>query len=328
MHRLDLLEEDGRRALRGIFVSGLADKTVLITGASGLVGTHFLYGLIHCQRELGLRLTVLAAIQRVVPAHLRQLERQGFARFLSGNLAETSFLESLPQADVIIHAATYGQPAMFMENPLATLKLNTTATFVLLDKLLPGGKFLFLSSSEVYSGLTNAPFTENQIGTTNPAHPRSCYIEAKRCGEAICSVYRANGIDAKSVRLSLAYGPGTRVGDKRVINSFIEQALRAKVIRLLDRGKPTEHIATSRMPFTCCGGFSWKERGSPTMSAEPQGQQSQISLKSLARCWLCPCRFRRKPTREWLARRMMFAWISPSSRTSLVPLILSVCRRA
>ena len=77
MHRLDLLEEDGRRALRGIFVSGLADKTVLITGASGLVGTHFLYGLIHCQRELGLRLTVLAAIQRVVPAHLRQLERQG-----------------------------------------------------------------------------------------------------------------------------------------------------------------------------------------------------------------------------------------------------------
>lgn len=237
MSRLDLLEEDSRQSLQGIPVEKLADKTVLVTGASGLIGTHLLFGLLHCQKRLGLRMKVVAVVQRGIPDHLEQLERQGYVRFLTGNMAETSFLERLPQAHVIIHAATYGQPGMFMENALATLKLNTTATLALLEKLLPDGKFLFLSSSELYSGLSNAPFSEDQIGTTNTTHPRSCYIEAKRCGEAICNVYRAKGIDAKSARLSLAYGPGTRASDKRVINVFIEKALREKVIRLLDRGE-------------------------------------------------------------------------------------------
>lgn len=237
MNRLDLLEEDGCRSLRAIPISRLADKTVLITGASGIIGTHFLFGLLHCQRRLGLWLKVVAVVQRGVPNHLKQLEQQGYARFLTGNMAETSFLESLPQAHVIIHAATYGQPGLFVKNALATLKLNTTATFALLEKLLPGGQFLFLSSSEVYSGLTNPPFSEKQIGITNTTCPRSCYIEAKRCGEAICNAYRARGIAAKSARLCLAYGPGTRAGDKRVINSFIEKALREKAIHLLDRGE-------------------------------------------------------------------------------------------
>ncbi len=237
MNRLDLLEEDGRHSLRGIPTSSLANKTVLVTGASGLVGTHFLYGLLHCQRELGLRLKAVAVVQRGVPDHLKQLEQQGYVRFLVGDMAETAFLERLPPAHIIIHAATYGQPGLFMENALATLKLNTKAIFALFEKLSPGGQFLFLSSSEVYSGLTNPPYSEDQIGTTNTMHPRSCYIEAKRCGEVICNAYRNKGIDAKSARLCLAYGPGTRPADKRVINSFIEKALLEKVILLLDQGE-------------------------------------------------------------------------------------------
>jgi len=237
MERSDLLEEDGQHSIRGIPIEKLVDKTVLVTGASGIIGTHLLFGLLHCQKKLGLRLKVVAVVQRGIPDNLKQLEQQGYACFLTGNMTEPSFLESLPQADVIVHAATYGQPGMFMENALATLKLNTTATFALLEKLLPDGQFLFVSSSEVYSGLTNPPFSEDQIGTTNTTHPRSCYIEAKRCGEAICNAYRAKGIDAKSARLSLAYGPGNRAGDKRVINVFIEKALRQKAIHLLDHGE-------------------------------------------------------------------------------------------
>jgi UDP-glucuronate decarboxylase len=237
MDRLDFLEEDARRSLRGVPISSLEGMTVLITGASGIIGTHFLFGLLHCQRDFGLSVKVVGVVQRGVPDHLKPLEQQGYVHFLNGNMTENSFLASLPQAHVIIHAATYGQPGLFMANTQATLKLNTTATFVLLEKLLPGGRFLFVSSSEVYSGLNNPPFSENQIGTTNTTHPRASYIEAKRCGEAICSAYRDIGIAAKSVRLGLAYGPGTRAGDKRVIYSFIKRALQEKVIRLLDRGE-------------------------------------------------------------------------------------------
>ena len=237
MNRLNLLEEDGRDSLRHIPIARLAEKTILITGASGLIGTHFLYGLAHCQKHMKLPLKVIAVVQRGVPDHLEWLEQQGYAHFLKGNMAEFGFLESLPRAHLIIHAATYGQPAMFMEDAIATLRLNTTAVFALLESLLPDGQFLFVSSSEIYSGLATPPFSEDQVGTTNTVHPRSCYIEAKRCGEAICSTYRGRGVDAKSVRLCLAYGPGTRPGDKRVINSFIERALRERAIHLLDRGE-------------------------------------------------------------------------------------------
>lgn len=136
--------------------------------------------------------------------------------------------------DYIIHAAGYGQPAKFMADEIATISVNTTKTIELLRKLKPTGKFLFLSTSEVYSGAV-PPYKESDIGTTSPTHPRACYIESKRCGEAICMAYRRLGYDVKIARLSLAYGAAKK-GDGRVLNQFIEQALNGK-IQLLDKGE-------------------------------------------------------------------------------------------
>ncbi len=237
MLRFDLLEADAQRSLRDIEVAQLADRTVLITGASGIIGTHLLYGLQHCQRDLGVNVQVLAVTRHGVPEHLKPLEEQGFGRFLCGDLTDTDFVKSIPPAHSIVHCATYGQPSVFMAEAVSTFKLNTTATMALLEKLLPDGNFLFISTSEVYSGLRTSPYREDQIGTSNTTHPRACYIEAKRCGEAICNTFRRAGVDAKSARLCLAYGPGTRPGDKRVINSFIERGLRNRVIELLDQGE-------------------------------------------------------------------------------------------
>ncbi len=48
--------------------------------------------------------------------------------------------------------------------------------------------------------------------------------------------YREQGYDVKIARLALAYGPGTKKGDTRVLNQFIEQALTMGRICLLDDG--------------------------------------------------------------------------------------------
>ena len=228
--------EDARRSLHGVAPAQLAGRQVLITGASGIIGTHLLYCLRHAQTALGLKLRVTATVRRAVPEHLLPLQQDGHAAFLAGDLTDPAFLASLPPADLIVHGATYGQPGLFMAEAIPTLKLNTTATFALLEKLLPCGRFLFISTSELYSGLHDAPFREEQIGTTTPSHPRSCYIEAKRCGEAIVQAFRTRGASAKSARLALAYGPGTRPGDQRVLNNFIERALTKNTIELLDAG--------------------------------------------------------------------------------------------
>lgn len=138
--------------------------------------------------------------------------------------------------DYIVYGPGYGQPQMFGKDKVRTLAINTEMLLKAFQHLKPTGSMLYISSSEVYSGAPS-PHTEDMIGTTNPQHPRACYIEGKRCGEAICMAYKEQGYDVKIARLALAYGPGTKAGDTRVLNQFIEQALTTGEIRLLDKGE-------------------------------------------------------------------------------------------
>ncbi len=228
-----IIQEDALKILPKIDFRELHGKTLILTGASGLIGTYFLATL----RELSaqkIKVNVVAVVQNKFPEYLSYFGEG--VTFIRCDLTNASCLSKLPKADYIIHAAGYGQPGKFMENPLKTITLNTTCTVALFNQLNKGGKFLFLSTSEVYSGLPNPPYREEEIGTTNTTHPRACYIEAKRCGEAIVNAERTRGANAKSARLSLAYGPGTKPNDQRVLNAFIQKALAGK-LELLDRGK-------------------------------------------------------------------------------------------
>jgi nucleoside-diphosphate-sugar epimerase len=171
------------------------------------------------------------------PDYFKDLADFAGAEVLRGDLTDQKFLQNLPEADYIIHAAGYGQPGKFLQNPVKTLKVNTQATFTLLEKLLPEGKFVFISTGEVYSGSGKYPFKEEEMGTTTPSHDRGSYIESKRCGEAICNAYAKQGKQARSVRLSLAYGPGTKADDARVLNNFIAKAIRNGKIEMLDNGQ-------------------------------------------------------------------------------------------
>jgi nucleoside-diphosphate-sugar epimerase len=122
-----------------------------------------------------------------------------------------------------------------MDDRIKTISINTTATAALLRRLENNGRFLFLSSSEVYSGSSSLSNSEVDIGTTDPSHPRACYIEGKRTGETIVNAARDSGINAASARLALAYGPGTRLDDQRVMNQLIVKGFHNK-ITLLDSG--------------------------------------------------------------------------------------------
>lgn len=229
----DIIREDAEEILKKIDFHELNGKTILLTGASGLIGTYFLATLREL-RNKGVHAEIVAVIQNNFPKYLPYLGEN--VRFTQGDLTDPKLLNSLPKADYIVHAAGYGQPGKFMENPLKTIELNTTCTIALLRKLKKRGKFLFVSTSEVYSGLETTPYSEDMIGTTNTEHPRACYIEAKCCGEAIVNAERQRGVNGKSARLSLAYGPGTKKNDQRVINSFIEKALAGK-LELLNQGE-------------------------------------------------------------------------------------------
>ena len=215
----------------------LRDKSILITGASGLLGTYFLATLCMLYKR-GVTPSLIVAVTNSDSNYLIKEYEDSLPilKAVQADLSSAATIDGFGSFDFIIHAAGYGQPNRFMKDQIKTIQLNTTATLALFNVLNSNGRFLFLSSSEVYNGLNNPPFNESQIGTTNTTNFRSSYIEGKRCGEAICHAQRSNGISASSARLALAYGPGTKAGDSRVINSFIERALKESEIKLLDHG--------------------------------------------------------------------------------------------
>jgi UDP-glucuronate decarboxylase len=218
-NRLDIIFEDAAEILKKINFDWLEGKTVLVTGATGLLGTHILATLA-LLKERGMRIRVIGHYHSHPALYTFQIRDRGGPGF---------YLAEHPDefVDVIIHAAGYAQPSVFTKNPAETIRINTTWTQDLFRWLKPGGKFLFVSSSEIYSGADPGwCVCEESAGASSPVyHPRACYIEGKRCGEAITNAYRQNGVDAKSARLGITYGPGTRANDQRAMCQFIRQAL-------------------------------------------------------------------------------------------------------
>lgn len=190
-------------------------KKLLITGAYGLVGSN-----------------ICKVLERDYPEIEITREKSSVAY---EDIDDTFRLQWGGDFDYVIFAAGYGQPQMFSKEKVKTIETNTTDLINTFRRLNRDGKFLYVSSSEVYSG-AKAPYKETDIGTTTPQHPRACYIEGKRCGEAICMAYKEQGYDVKIARLALAYGPGTKKGDTRVLNQFIEQALTTGRIEVRDDG--------------------------------------------------------------------------------------------
>ncbi len=238
MNRLsEIIIEDVEKIINKINFSCLNNKSIILTGASGLVGSYLLACLCLLSTSKRFKIKINLLIHSDLPEFIAPLIRRMDCNIYQGDITSSNFCKTLPMSDYIIHAAGYGQPGKFMENPIKTIQINTTATLDLFEHLNKDGSFLFLSSSEVYSGLLNSPFNESQIGNTNTNHPRASYIEGKRIGETICNEYRKLGINAKSARLSLAYGPGTKQHDKRVLNNFIEKALSYGKIEMLDQGE-------------------------------------------------------------------------------------------
>lgn len=230
MSLLDRLHEDGQTAVAPVDTALLAGKGVMITGATGLIG-----------------LNLIAALRHTPVRWIMAVSRTGLPAWAAEWLDDPRIVDmridrpqtNMQQPDYIVHAAGYGQPTRFQADPLGTIRVATQFTDRLLThSLAPSGRFLFLSSSEVYSGCrSKGPHREGDIGQTAPDHPRAAYIEGKRCGEAIVHAHRAGGKDARIARVSLAYGPGTQKDDGRVLNQFMQQAIQNRSITMRDAGE-------------------------------------------------------------------------------------------
>jgi UDP-glucuronate decarboxylase len=216
--------------------SFLKGKKILITGATGLIGQYLIGFFLQSINSSNKPKKIFLISKSNLPKYLNFLKKIKYFKHKKINLSSDKILD-IGKFDYIVHGATYAQPLKFTKNDIETITLNTTITNQLIKKLVKNGKFLFISSSELYSGLKKSKLNEEDIGNTNPSHMRACYIESKRCGEAIVNSYRRRNINAKSARLCLAFGPGVKKDDQRVLNEFIKKGLIQKKIVINGGGK-------------------------------------------------------------------------------------------
>ena len=218
--------------------SVLKNKTIFITGGNGLIGANILSYLQYLNKHKRLNLKFII---HSFSLPVDWIPRDDNIIFYTSDLNE--YFEDC-EFDYLIHAATYGQPRLFMENKLGTIKLNTETYIKLLELAKKNNaKVLYFSSSEIYGEIAKEelPVKETFNGNVSTMSPRAIYAEAKRLGEVISNIYIESGLDVKILRLAIAYGPGIKYTDSKVMSEFIKNALNLGTIEMLDAGLAVRH---------------------------------------------------------------------------------------
>lgn len=220
-------------------------KTILITGATGLLGFNIVSALSYVSLKKNIQLKVLALVRNKVKA------KERFASALSDGAPIyfiTGDLDHIPpineHIDFIIHGGSPTASRYFVEYPVKTIMTNLHSAISLLnlakEKRVEG--FLFLSSMEVYGGIhLHEKIRENHHCFINTMVPRSSYPEVKRMVESLCACYAKEfHVPAKTIRLTQTFGIGVRENDNRVFAQFARSAMAHKDIILFTKGG-TEH---------------------------------------------------------------------------------------
>lgn len=220
--------------------SDLKDKTILITGGTGLIGSLLVQTLLFASEKYKLGIKVVVLVRDIEKAKNRlNYSNENNLVFLVTDIE--SFSGYNGDVDYIIHAAYPTSSAFFMEHPVETIKTGILGTINMLDFAIKKQvkRFLFVSSMEIYGTINDERLlNENQLGYINLYSSRSCYPESKRMCENIVSCYtKEYSLNASCIRLAQTFGPGVPSDDRRVFAMMARCAINCEDIILNTTGQ-------------------------------------------------------------------------------------------
>ncbi len=220
----------------------LKNKTILIAGISGLIGSYMTDIIMYRNEIYSDNIKIIGIARNQVRTEKRFKKYIGDNNFklIIQDITDKMFIED--SVDFIINCASNTHPLDYSAKPISTITTNIIGTNNLLEFASNKGteRYLYVSSVEIYGenkGDTEY-FAEDYCGYINSNTLRAGYPEAKRCGEALCQAYiKEKGIDCVIVRLPRVYGETMLTEDSKALSQFIKKGLAKEDIVLKSEGK-------------------------------------------------------------------------------------------
>ena len=217
--------------------------TVLVTGAAGFIGFHLSKRLINNQIEvIGLDnfnnyYDVNLKIDR--KKHLANIAKIKKTKFelINSHLEDKETLSLVfkkYKIKKVVNLAAQAGVRYSIQNPLAYINSNIVGFTNILEECRSNSieNLIYASSSSVYGGNTNTPFTESQCVD----HPISLYAVTKKSNELMAHSYsHLYGIPATGLRFFTVYGPWGR--PDMALFLFTKNILEGKPIKVFNNGK-------------------------------------------------------------------------------------------
>lgn len=217
----------------------LAEKRVLITGGTGLVGSVLVDTLCFLNERFSLNLH-LVLVSRSRSKFLERIGNRKNIEFISHDM--TKPFEYGERVDYALHLAANTHPVAYATNPVETITTNFLGTMNLLELCAKnkGCRFVNISTVEIYGENKSEcfRFSENDFGYIDCNTLRSGYNESKRLGESLCQAYLSQyGVEFVTARLCRCYGPTLQKDDSKVLSQFLFRAIDDKDIILKSKGE-------------------------------------------------------------------------------------------
>lgn len=263
----------------------LYNKSVLITGATGMIGQNVVKLLLDLNSKHNANISVIAHARSEEKLHKIFSDIEDDAHF-STILCDISDIEYTGSIDYIVHTAgVTGGSKQHVDYPLKTINTSIDGTRQILnlavEKQVKG--VVLLSSLEVY-GVTNdgtRRIKETDGGYINTMNPRSSYSEGKRIAECLFTAYASQcHIPAMVARLTASFGSGASFTDKRVFAQFAKSIIDGEDIVLKSSGETVRNYCDVMDVATALVIILLK--GVPGNAYNVANMEAEISIRDLA----------------------------------------------
>jgi len=236
-----ILQQDLEIMSEKMDFSKLSNSTVLVTGATGLIGSQIVLLLLYLNRIKNYSIKIIAmgrSLERLQKKFSQVLDRSNL-KLLEADVQNVLNFDG--DVDYIIHGASVTASKTFVEKPVDTILTAIDGTRNMLDfakeKNVKG--FVYLSSMEVFGTVEGEPkLSESDYGYIDILSARSSYPESKRMCECLCASYAKQfNLPVKIARLAQTVGPGFKYDDNRMVVQFAKSVIENKDIVLLTEGK-------------------------------------------------------------------------------------------